>query len=288
MRITVVPALLFLAVAAAQTGPADWRAATALPNVDFTGLTAVQKRAALKALREESCICGCSMKIAQCRVEDPACGDSRTLAGVVVKAVREGKDVAQAIASSDLAKRRSATPDLLEAPIRINTAGSPSKGPHNARITIVEFSDFECTFCSRAAVKVNAILAAYPRDARLIYKHYPIPTHRHARLAAEASLAAQAQNKFWLMHDKLFANYNRLTEALILQIAKEVGLDLAQFQADMKSAKVKQAVDKDIADGQEVQIAGTPTFFINGKRYNGPLEMAVLKPLLDAELKGGK
>jgi protein-disulfide isomerase len=225
------------------------------------------------------------MMVAECRIKDPACGDSRAIAGIIVKAVSEGKDVQQAIATSDIVTRRGGTPDLLEAPIKINTAGSPVKGPANARITVVEFSDFECTFCSRAVAKVEKILAAYPRDAKLVYKHYPLPTHRHARMAAEASLAAQAQDKFWPMHDKLFANYNRLNDAMILQIAKEAGLDIARFQADMKSPKVKQALDKDIADGQEVEIAGTPTFFINGKRYNGALELSVLKPLLDAELK---
>ena len=87
------------------------------------------------------------------------------------------------------------------------------------------------------------------------------------------------------MHDKLFANFNKLSAAKIAEIAQDAGLDMARFQADWKSGKFKAAVDKDVADGDKATVSGTPTIFINGKRYNGPLEMAVLKPLLDSELQ---
>jgi protein-disulfide isomerase len=87
------------------------------------------------------------------------------------------------------------------------------------------------------------------------------------------------------MYDKLFANFNKLSEATVVALAKESGLDMARFEAERNSAKAKAVVDRDIADGTKVQIAGTPTLFINGKRYNGPLDMTVLKPILDAELK---
>jgi len=87
------------------------------------------------------------------------------------------------------------------------------------------------------------------------------------------------------MHDKLFANFNKLSAAKIAEIAQDAGLDMARFQADWKSGKLKAAVDKDVADGDKATVSGTPTIFINGKRYNGPLEMAVLKPLLDSELQ---
>jgi protein-disulfide isomerase len=162
------------------------------------------------------------------------------------------------------------------------------KGPASGRITVVEFSDFECPYCSKAAAKVDAVLQAYPNDVRLVYKQYPLSTHPHARMAAEAALAAHVQNKFWPMHDKLFANSRRLSDATVLAAAKEIGLDLTKFQNDLKSAKVKQIVEKDIADGDKAQVSGTPTVFINGKRYNGPLELVILKPILDGELKAKK
>ena len=269
----------------AQQGPADWQTAKDLPDVSFTGLSPAQKQSALKALRLQNCTCGCDMQVAECRMKDPGCGESRTLAEIIVKAVREGKNPQKMVAESDFMKRKGAEPSLLEAPLPMSVDGAPSKGPAGARITLVEYSDFECPYCSKAAGKIDAILKAYPNDAKLIYKQYPLPTHRHARMAAQAALAAQAQNKFWPMHDKLFANFNRLDDALVATLAKESGLDMARFESDRNSAKVKSTVDKDIADGNKVEVGGTPTLFINGKRYNGPLDMAVLKGVLDAELK---
>jgi len=288
MRLFPAQAFLFLAVVAAQTGSVDWQTATDLPNVDMTGLTAVQKRAALKALRERACVCSCDMKVAECRMKDSSCGDSRALAEIIVKAIREKKDPEKAVADSDLVKRKSSSPTLLEAAIPLPINGAPSKGPANARITLVEFSDFECPFCSKAVAKLETILKEYPKDARLVYKQYPLSIHPHARAAAEASIAAHAQDKFWPMYDRLFANFNRLSDASVLAMAKEAGLDMARFQADLKSDRVKQIVARDMADGEKAQVSATPTVFINGKRYNGPLEMVILKPVLDAELTAKK
>ena len=228
------------------------------------------------------------MKVAECRMKDPSCGDSKALSEIIVKAIREGKDPLQAVADSELVHKRRSPAALLEDPIPMSIDGAPSKGPANARITLVEFSDFECPYCSQAAAKMEPILQAYPNDARLVYKQYPLSSHPHAKIAAEASIAAQAQNKFWPMHDKLFANGQRLSNLIIVQIAKEIGLDMSKFQSDLISARVKQSVAKDIADGDKVQVSATPTFFINGKRYNGPLDLAVLKPILDAELVPAK
>jgi protein-disulfide isomerase len=282
-------ALFCLTAATAQTGTGDaWQTATVLPNVELTGLSAARKQAALKALRSQGCVCSCGMQVAECRVKDPGCGDSRALAEIIVKAVREGKNPEKAVADSELVRRKSAAPTLLEEAVPLSIEGAPAKGPATARITLVEFSDFECPYCSAAAAKVETILQAYPNDVRLVYKQYPLETHPHARMAAEASLAAHAQNKFWPMHDKLFANSRRLSDATVLASAKEIGLDLARFQSDLKSAKIKQTVEKDIADGTKAQVSGTPTLFINGRRYNGPLEMVILKPILDGELKGKK
>jgi protein-disulfide isomerase len=182
-------------------------------------------------------------------------------------------------------KHRQASARELEDPIPIPIAGAPAKGPADARITIVEFSDFECPYCSKAALKVEAILQAYPKDTRLVYKHYPLPDHPHAKLAAAAALAAQNQDKFWPMHDKLFANGRKLSTETIAALAKDVGLDVGKFQTDVQSAGVKQRLQKDIADGDKVDIQGTPTIFINGKRYNGALELVLIKPVLEAELK---
>jgi protein-disulfide isomerase len=287
MRLLLGLLLVWVAVAGAQQqqGTPDWQTATILPNVDLAGLSAAQKQAALKALRAQSCTCGCDMHVAECRMKDPSCGESRALADIIIQAVKAGKDPQKAVAESDFIKRKSATPALLEEAVALPVSGAPVKGPAGARIALVEFSDFECPYCSRAVPKIDAILKAYPNDAKLIYKQFPLPNHPHARMAAQAAVAAQSQDKFWPMYDKLFANFNKLSEATVVALAKESGLDMARFEAERNSAKAKAVVDRDIADGTKVQIAGTPTLFINGKRYNGPLDMTVLKPILDAELK---
>lgn len=278
--------LLFLSIAFAQTPQKaeEWKTATDLPQVDLSGLSAAQKKAALEALRTEPCVCGCGLQLAECRTKDPSCADSRNLAAIVVKAVKEGKDPEQALADSDLVKRRSGNSKLLEDPIKIPVAGAPARGPANARITLVEFSDFECPFCARAAAKLEEIQKAYPKDVRLIYKEYPLESHPHARVAAQAALAAQAQGKFWPMHDQLFAGSRRLSAETINGFAKQIGLDMRKFESDIHSPGISKAVEKDIADGDTAQVEATPTVFINGKRYNGSLEMGALKPILDKEL----
>jgi protein-disulfide isomerase len=288
MRLLMVRAFFCLTIAFAQSPqPAvDWKSATDLPNVDLSGLTPNQKKTALEALREHPCLCGCGFKIAECRLKDPGCADSRAFAEIVVKAVKEGKDPGDALANSDRVKLRAAASRVLGDPVAIPIQGAPSKGPAGARITLVEFSDFECPYCSKAAAKVEAILKAYPKDVRLVYKQFPLPSHPHAKMAAVAALAAQAQGKFWPMHDKLFAQYNSLSPEAIATMASALGLDVTRFRQDMQSAQIKQTVEQDVADGDKLIVDSTPTFFINGKKYNGTLEMMVLKPILDAELAG--
>jgi protein-disulfide isomerase len=287
MELRLAPAILCLSFAFAQTPqkPEAWQTATTIPEVNLSGLTPVQKKAALEALRSQSCVCGCNMHVAECRIKDPSCADSRAISAAIVKAVKEGKNPQQAVAESDIVRRRSGTARLLEAPVKIPVQGAPFRGPADARITVVEFSDFECPFCSKAAAKIEAIRQAYPKDLRLVYKQYPLSSHPNARIAAEAALAAQAQDKFWPMHDKLFANSNQLSRETIDKIGKEVGLDMDKFQADLRSGKIAEIIKKDVADGDKADVDSTPTIFINGRRYNGPLEMDVLKPVLDAELK---
>lgn len=280
-------ALLF---ALASILPAqNWKTATELPRVDFTGLTAAQKNVALTVMREESCVCGCEMKIAECRIADPPCGISRALANIILQEAKAGKNVEavkQAVENSDIVKKAGQPPPILDPPVKISIDGAPSMGPASARITLVEFSDFECPYCSKAIHAIADVLKAYPNDVRLVYKEYPLDMHPHARLAAEAALAANAQGKFWQMHDKLFANFRNLSRDNMIEWAKELGLDTARFTADLDSGKYKAAVQKDVNEGDALGIEGTPTVYVNGQRYNGRLELAAMKPILDQQLHG--
>ena len=265
----------------------EWQTVANLAGVDFSGLTPAKKVLALKALRTQACTCGCDMKVAECRVKDTNCSYSRGLASVTVAAIKAGKSADEAIAESKASKFGTRpTPKLLEDPVPIPTLGSPAMGPANARITLVEFSDFQCPYCSKAVGQINATLKAYPNDVRLIFKQYPLlELHPAAAISAAAALAAHAQGKFWPMHDMMFANRPKLSRESILAWAKEIGLDMQRFTADLDSDAIKKAVLRDHADGDKAGVEGTPTVFINGQRYNGDLAPDAIKPVIEGEFK---
>lgn len=264
----------------------DWKSATELPGVNFTGLSAAKKTEVLQILREFGCPCGCPMQLAQCRVEDPACSQSTTLATIAVDAAKAGKDIRKALAASPLVKAAGDRNRMLLDPIEISIAGSPAKGPANAKITIVEFSDFQCPYCIKAIGHLDAALKAFPKDVRLVYKHFPLDSHGQARMAAQASLAAEQQGKFWPMHDRLYAQSRQISRMNVLNWAKELGLDMPKFVAALDSPAVKSQVDRDVQEGDRIGVQGTPTIFLNGKKYQGALDPGVFLPVLTKELVG--
>ena len=276
--------VIFIAIANAQ----QWKTGDTLPNVEWKTATPPQKLKALKAMRDFGCTCGCSMKVAQCRVEDPPCAQSKALAVIAINGAIAGKsevEIAKLFADSDFAKRAAQKDRIMLDPVPIPIANSPFKGPANAKITLVEFSDFQCPYCAQAVGFLNEALKAFPNDVRLVFKQYPLEMHPNARISSAAALAAHAQGKFWPMHDKMYANYKQLTRANILMWAKESGVDMVRFNADLDSAQTKQLVDKDYADGEKIGVEATPTIYINGKKYQGSLEPAIFKKILAAELK---
>jgi protein-disulfide isomerase len=261
-----------------------------LPAVELGSLKPSQQKTALKLLRENGCVCGCEMKIAECRVKDPNCTYSRGLAGVIVEAIKAGKSEADALAAAKASKFAHA-PDhskLLEDPVPIPVAGSPLTGPQNAPLTLVEFSDFQCPYCVKAVPELQAVLKAYPTQVKLIFKQFPLDTHSQAALAAAGALAAHKQGKFWPLHDALFAQKGKLSREIILKLAADLGLDMKRFTADMNSPETRKAVDKDRDDGETAGVDSTPTLFVGGRHYNGALTLAALKPILDGELKNPK
>ncbi len=263
----------------------EWQTVANLAGVDFSGLTPARKALALRALRTQDCSCGCGMKVAECRVKDPNCSFSRGLALVTVGAIKAGKTEIAASEESKASKFGSRpAPKLLDAPVPIPTLGSPVMGPANARVTLVEFSDFQCPYCSKAVAQINATLNAYPNDVRLIFKQYPLESHPAAAISAAASLAAHRQGKFWPMHNVMFANRPKLSRQSILAWAKEIGLDMKRFAADLDSEAIHKDVLRDQADGDKAGVEGTPTLFLNGQKYNGDLAPDAIKPVIDGEL----
>jgi len=164
---------------------------------------------------------------------------------------------------------------------------SPIKGPENAPVTMTVFSDYQCPYCARLEPVLDQVMAKNPKDVRMVFKQFPLGMHKFAKPAALASLAAREQGKFWPMHDKLFANFNKLNDAMIMQLAGEVGLDLVRLEQDMKNPALVQEVTRDLQLGQKAGVRGTPTVFINGKlvQQRSP---AGFQAMIDKELQAAK
>ena len=161
---------------------------------------------------------------------------------------------------------------------------SPVLGAKTAKVTIVEWSDFQCPFCGRAVPTLKKIEETYGKDVRVVFRHLPLPMHSNAKLAAEASMAAHAQGKFWQYHDKLFANQNALERPALESYAGELGLDAAKFKAALDGGTFRSKVESDAAAGGAVGATGTPTFFINGRQLFGAMPFETFKPIIDEEI----
>ena len=176
---------------------------------------------------------------------------------------------------------------VLLSPPRIEVGFDPTRvrGNPKAKVMIVEFSDFQCPYCYKAVEKIDAILKAFPNDVKLVFKQYPLDSHPQAMISAQAAIAALQQGKFWQLHDVMFKNHNALSRKAILGWAGGLGLDTKRFEADLDSDAVKKLVARDMADGDKAGVEGTPTVYINGKRYNGELALDASRPVIEAELK---
>mgnify|MGYP002146136264 CR=1 FL=1 len=162
---------------------------------------------------------------------------------------------------------------------------APVKGPKDAKVTIVQWSDFQCPFCSRVEPTITELMKLYPKDVRVAFKQLPLSFHDKAHLAAEASLAAKEQGKFWEYHAKLFANQGALDRASLDKYAQELGLNMKKFTAALESGKYKQKVDDELAEGQKIGANGTPAFFVNGKSLSGAQPLEAFKAKVDQALK---
>ena len=165
-------------------------------------------------------------------------------------------------------------------------ATGPSKGPANAPVTIVEFSDFECPFCSRANVTVDQVMKEYGDKVRLVFRHFPLNFHPNAQKAGEASLCADDQKKFWEYHDVLFQNQKALEVDKLKKYAADLKLDTAAFNKCLDSGEKAAQVKADMEAGQKVGVNGTPAFFVNGVLLSGAVPFEEFKAVIDAELAG--
>jgi protein-disulfide isomerase len=175
---------------------------------------------------------------------------------------------------------------LLE-PLREDVAATgPVRGPMGAPVTIVEFSDFQCPFCGKYAPTLHDVLAKYPSQVRLVYRHLPLTSlHPNAERAAEASICAQDQGKFWEMYDALFAEQSSLGVDALKEKAKRLGLDSAKFDHCLDSGESKDVVQLDVRAADQLGISSTPASFVNGRFVRGAVSVEELSHIIDDELR---
>lgn len=195
-----------------------------------------------------------------------------------------GQEVQEAFLKSLRAKYK--TRILMDvARTEVAEKGSPAKGgPVGAPITIIEFSDFQCPFCSRVNPSLAQAKEIYGDKVRFVFRQFPLNIHPQAPKAAEASLCANEQGKFWEMHDTLFADQQKLAVADLKASAAKLGLDSAKFDACLDGGAMAQIVSRDMADGMAAGVSGTPALFVNGRFINGAVPFEELARVINDEL----
>jgi protein-disulfide isomerase len=168
----------------------------------------------------------------------------------------------------------------------VSVGDAPVFGPESAPVTIIEFSDFQCPFCAKGATVVEEIKQKYGNKVRVAFKNFPLPFHNQAKGAAMAALCAhdQEEGKFWEMHDKLFANQEKLMEQDLHDYAKEIELDMDSFKECLAAQKFASQIDSSIQEGQEVGVKSTPTFYVNGILVNGAQPLEAFSEIIDEQL----
>jgi protein-disulfide isomerase len=198
----------------------------------------------------------------------------------------ERRTAAEAQLQARLTKERKVEVKFQPYRLTFNNGNAPSLGPENAPVTLVEFSDFQCPFCNRFAPTLKQVREKYGDKVRVVYRQYPIPSlHPFAFMAAEASLCANEQGKFWPLHDAMFANQTKLAVADIKKKAVELGMDQKKFDSCVDSGRFVEQVQSDMAAGVKVGITGTPAVFVNGiELKGGAVAFDVVAAAIDQEL----
>jgi protein-disulfide isomerase len=272
------PAEAHSAEAAAIAGKPGAEDTTPPPGVDISKLDEFGKKVFFRLANSEPSVCGQAQSLMQSAKDQKAgCRRSVNALRYIARLVEQGftdSEVSEAVA-----KRYRPI-----APKKIDVADAPMKGNPNAKITLVEFADYECPHCRRFQPVLRQIVDEFHNDVKLYFKHYPLPQHTNARLAAEAAAAAQKQGKFWQFQDKLWEKQDDLTPAEIEKMAKETGLDVSKFRQDIASEPIKAKVQKDRADGAAAGLQATPTLYIDGREYTDARDTDSLREWIKDEI----
>jgi len=233
-----------------------------LPGLDTSALTPRERKEWSSYVSEFLSPCSSvPVPIAQCVQEKRDCAKCAPAARFVMKAVRAG------LPRAEVEKKYKGRFDTDKVK-SVGLDGSPSKGPENAPIVFIEFADFECPFCGIMAPVIEKAWEEKKQSVRVIYKFMPLKGHPHGEISARAAIAAGAQGKFWEMHKKLFENQQHLEQQDLEMYARELGLDVSKFRAEMNSKETTDRLDRDRKLADSLDVKGTPTIYINGREFD--------------------
>lgn len=181
---------------------------------------------------------------------------------------------------------RAAEGTLLRSPVGDH---DHREGPSDAPVTLVEYGDYECPFCAEADAIVKRLQATLGDKLQFVFRNFPLTTvHPHAQEAAEAAESAGAQGKFWEMHDAIYQHQQDLSTAALLRLGSSVGVDAARMKSDLESGAFDERVYADFMSGVRSGVSGTPSFFINGVRYDGGWDYDTLLAVLESQVSSAK
>lgn len=166
--------------------------------------------------------------------------------------------------------------------------GAPVRGDRNAPVAVVMFSDFECPYCVKLEGILKTLEAERPGKVKVAFRHKPLPMHANARLAARASVAAEKQGRFWEYHDVLVKNRATLDRAALVDYAAQAGLSVARFTRDLDDASLDARIEADLAQAEKLDVKGTPTVFVNGRRITGAQPLATFLAEVDRALAANR
>jgi protein-disulfide isomerase len=187
--------------------------------------------------------------------------------------------------NEELLKKNKVVYALQQPRMEVEKGNLPVKGSDSAPITIVEFSDYQCPYCKKGSDTMKDVLKKYGSKVQYYFRDYPLSFHERGKPAANAARCASDQGKFWQFHDQLFDDQKKLSDEDFIAAGKKLGLDMAKFEPCVKESQQMAAVEKDIQDGENAGVSGTPAYFINGIFLSGALPMKKFEEVINAELK---
>ena len=235
-----------------------------LPQVDTSALDGFSQGIWIDMVNELLSPCGEPVSVARCIVESRKCKRCVPAARYVARLVDDGYSRDEI---RDVYRVRYSDDTKID---NLTTHDSPLRGSPMAPVTLYEFSDFQCPHCKLAAPMLKKIVEESNGKVKLIFKQYPLPMHPKAREASKATIAAHKQGKFWEMHDLLFEKQDELQAANLDDYAKQIGLDMKRFKADMKAKATDEKIAADRAEGEAAGVDSTPSIYVNDRRFVFP------------------